>query len=107
MARKPADLRSMLQTSAKSAPVEAAKTAVISPESTAGEKPYANRHFRPSRANKHNVTGYFDRAVVRQLRMMAAEKDTTIQALLAEALDDLFAKYRLPEIAKAEALQQI
>jgi hypothetical protein len=31
--------------------------------------------------------------------MLAAEHDTTIQALLAEAMNDLFAKYGKPEIA--------
>ena len=54
-------------------------------------------HYRPSRDGKSNVTGYFDPAVKRQLRILAAERDTTIQALLGEALNDLFAKYRRPE----------
>jgi hypothetical protein len=48
------------------------------------------------------VTGYFEAAVKRQLRLLAAENDTTIQALLAEALNDLFAKHGKPEIATAE-----
>jgi hypothetical protein len=34
--------------------------------------------------------------------MLAAECETTIQALLAEALNDLFAKYGKPEIAPVE-----
>ncbi len=62
-----------------------------------------NPHYRPGRATKSNVTGYFDPAVKKQLRMMMAENETTIQGLLAEALNDLFAKYGKPEIAKAEA----
>ena len=34
--------------------------------------------------------------------MLAAERETTIQALLAEALNDPFAKYDKPEIAPVE-----
>lgn len=54
---------------------------------------------RSGRAGKSNVTGYFDPAVKRQLRIMAAEKDCTIQDLLGEALNELFAKHGRPEIA--------
>ena len=55
-----------------------------------------------SRANKASVTGYFAPAVRRQLRRLAADSDTTIQALLGEALNDLFAKHGLPEIVERE-----
>ncbi len=34
-----------------------------------------------------------------QLRILAAEHDTTMQALLAEALNDLFVKHNKPPIA--------
>jgi hypothetical protein len=40
--------------------------------------------------------------VKRQLRILAADRDTTIQDLLAEALNDLFAKNGKPEIAPME-----
>ena len=61
-----------------------------------------SQHFRPSREGKSNVTGYFPPAVKKQLRILAADRDTTIQDLLAEALNDLFAKYGKPEIAPTE-----
>ena len=48
--------------------------------------------------NKASVTGYFAPAV----RRLAADSDTTIQALLGEALNDLFAKHGLPEIVERE-----
>ena len=35
----------------------------------------------------------------KQLRLLAAERETTIQNLLAEALNDFFAKHGKPEIA--------
>ena len=59
-------------------------------------------HFRPGRALMSNVTGYFPPEVKKQLRIMAAEGSTTIQELLAEALNDLFAKRGRPEIAPRE-----
>lgn len=61
--------------------------------------PEHDPHFRPGRVGKTNVTGYFPKEVKTQLRLLAAEHETTIQALLAEALNDLFAKYGKPEIA--------
>ena len=53
-------------------------------------------------AQKANVTGYFLPEVKKQLRLLAAERETTIQNLLAEALNDLFAKNGKPEIASLE-----
>ena len=47
------------------------------------------------------MSGFFPPPVKRQLRLMAAANDTTIQALLTEALNDLFAKHGKPEIAAA------
>ncbi|MCY4671754.1 MAG: hypothetical protein OXC29_27695 [Rhodococcus sp.] len=58
-----------------------------------------NPHYRPGRDGKANITGYFQPPVKRQLRILAAEQDTTIQALLEEAINDLFAKHGKPEIA--------
>jgi hypothetical protein len=53
----------------------------------------------PSRAGKRNVTGYFQPEVARQLRQLALDRDVTIQMLLGEALNDLFAKHGKPELA--------
>jgi hypothetical protein len=61
-------------------------------------------HFRPGRVGKSNVMGYFPPAVKNQLRILAADRDTTIQDLLAEALNDLFAKRGKPEIAPMESM---
>jgi hypothetical protein len=47
---------------------------------------------RPVRDGKRFVGGHFHPDVARQLRMIAAEDDTTIQALMEEAVDLLFAK---------------
>lgn len=47
----------------------------------------------PSRQGKKAITGYFDPAVSRQLKQLALDRNTTVQALLSEALNDLFTKY--------------
>ena len=46
----------------------------------------------PSRQGKRLIAGHFDPKVAKQLRLLAAEEDTSIQALLEEALDLLFVK---------------
>ena len=53
----------------------------------------------PSRNGKRQVAAYFPVPVQRQLKLLTVEHDTTVQNLLAEALNDLFAKYGKPEIA--------
>ena len=52
----------------------------------------APRFHRPSREDKRLVAGHFDPKVAKQLKLIAVEDDTTVQALLEEALDLLFAK---------------
>ena len=59
-------------------------------------------HFRPGRQGKSNVTGYFPPEVKKQLRLLAAEEDKTIQQLLGESLNMLFARYGRAEIAPTE-----
>ena len=56
----------------------------------------------PSRAGKASVTAYFAPEVRRQLRRLAADRDTTLQALLGEAVNDLFAKHGLPELVERD-----
>ena len=52
-----------------------------------------------SRQGKKAITGHFDPAVSRQLKQIALDNDTTVQALLGEALNDLFVKYKQNPIA--------
>ncbi|MGB7441813.1 MAG: ribbon-helix-helix domain-containing protein [Coleofasciculaceae cyanobacterium] len=53
----------------------------------------------PSRQGKKSIGGHFDPAVSRQLKQIAVNHDTTVQALLVEALNDLFVKYGKSPIA--------
>lgn len=61
----------------------------------AGER----RSSPPSRQGKKAVTGHFDPAVSRLLRAIALEEDTSVQALLGEAINDLLAKRGRPPVA--------
>jgi hypothetical protein len=59
----------------------------------------AIRASTPSRIGKKTVAAHFDPAVSRQLKQLGLDKDTSTQALLREAINDLFAKYGKPPIA--------
>ena len=97
IAKRSADLRqAMLNRTRPAPPISSiGASEALEPTATKSRGP----HFRPGRAGKSNVTGYFPPEVKRQLRLLAAEQDTTIQNLLATALNDLFAKHGKPEIA--------
>ena len=96
MAKQTVDLRqAMLQGARTQAPGNNAVAAEPLPPASISR----NCHYRPGRESKTNVTAYFPPIVKKQLRLLAAEEDTTIQELLAEALNDLFAKRGKPEIA--------
>ena len=102
MARRPADLRQAMLSGARAAAATHNARAVEPPAELAATTESRRLHFRPGREGKSNVTGYFPPEVKRQLRLLAAEYDTTIQNLLAEALNDLFAKNGRPEVAPLE-----
>lgn len=55
-------------------------------------KPAEAKFYRPVREGRRFVGAHFPPEVARQLRLIAAEDDTTIQALLEEAIDLLFVK---------------
>ena len=57
------------------------------------------RPAQASRAGTKAITGHFPPPVRYQLRLLAAEQDRTMEDLLAEALNRLFAAYNKPEIA--------
>jgi hypothetical protein len=57
------------------------------------------KFFRPARVGKRFVGAHFDPQVARQLKMLAAEDDKTIQELLEDAVDLLFVKAGKARIA--------
>ena len=54
----------------------------------------------PSRSGRVLVGGHFAPEVQTALKIIAAEERTTVQALLAEGINTIFAKRRKPEIAE-------
>jgi len=97
---KPADLRSAILDQAGRR--SAASRPPAPSDGNAAAAP-TRRATQPGRVGKVSVTGYFAPEVRRQLRRLAADTDGTIQALLGEALNDLFAKHGRPEVADADS----
>jgi hypothetical protein len=52
--------------------------------------------FAATRAGKKKVTAALDPAMHKQLKTLAVERDTTTEALLTEAIADLFTKHGKP-----------
>lgn len=63
-------------------------------------------YVAPGRKDEVAIIGYFDKAVRRQLKALAADEDTTVQALLEEALDALFIKHGKDAIARAGKMER-
>ena len=70
----------------------AAKPKTRTPSASSDTDEKTTKFFRPSRDNRKFVGGHFPPNVGKQLRMIAVEDDTTVQALLEEALNLLFVK---------------
>ena len=68
-------------------------------EVTVGTAPKPTPTVPPSRQGKKMISGHFDKDVHRQLKMLALERDTSIQNLLSEALNALFERNNKPPIA--------
>ncbi|MDE0003942.1 MAG: hypothetical protein OXQ29_14725 [Rhodospirillaceae bacterium] len=54
------------------------------------------RQPAPGRAGRRLIGGHFDPRVAKKLKVLAAEEEATVQALLEEAVDLLFVKRGLP-----------
>jgi hypothetical protein len=77
-------------------------TAKVAPADAVPAKPTgAGASAKLYRQGRVNVTGYFDPAVKQSIRLIQAQRPTRVteQELLAEALNDLFAKYNVPQTA--------
>ena len=55
-----------------------------------------------TRQATRQIAAHFPEEVAWQLRQLAVERRSTVQALMGEALNDLFQKYGKPEIAPTE-----
>ena len=67
-----------------------------------GAKPATRRasvRGRQDRNDKRQIAGFFSPECAKQLRMLAAEEDTTVQDLLREGLNLMFASHGKSPIA--------
>ena len=95
MSKNASALLAAVSKAAAPEPAPAIREVPESPVETKEPRKFA----RPSRSGTKFVAGHFHPSVARQVRMLAVEEDTTVQALLAEALDLLFVKKNRPVIA--------
>jgi hypothetical protein len=79
-------------------------TSVPPPQPTPLPSPDSSRVLvqQPSRVGTKPITVHFPQDVRDQLKLIALQERKTLHNLLAEAFNDLFAKYGKPEIAPAE-----
>jgi hypothetical protein len=72
----------------------------IEPSPTSPPSPEAREAAGPrTRVGTKQIAAHFPEEVAWQLRALAVERKTTVQNLMAEALNDLFAKHGKPELA--------
>lgn len=80
---------------------QSAAPAAVKPDAEPTAAPaVAPKFHRPSREGRKLIAGHFDPKVAKQLKLLAAEEETTVQALLEEALDLLFLKKGREVIAR-------
>lgn len=92
MASKRTRLQSVLEQHAQGTPPPVVSSPATQPDTT---------YKQPGRIGKINITGYFQPAVKSSFRMIQTQyPEKTIQDLLGEALNDLFAKYNVPQTAR-------
>lgn len=62
-------------------------------------QPAAKAAARPGRTGRVLLGGHFSREVQTELKVLAAKERCTIQELIAEGIDAVFARRHLPQIA--------
>ena len=70
-----------------------------SPKKETESKP-TSIHDRPSRKGTKHIGGYFPLEASKQIRQIALDEDSSVQALLGEAIDMLFHSRKKPMIAQ-------
>ena len=86
-------LKVAMQGMATTAPREVTPAPKAPEAAPAGARPAA------SRRHKRNVSAYVAAEAAKQLRLLVAERDSSTQALVEEALNDLFRKYNKGAVA--------
>ena len=84
-------------------PLRAARSTVRKPAKQARSASAPAKPAPASREGRVLVGGHFAPEVQTALKIIAAEERTTVQALLSEAINTIFAKRHKPEIAGISA----
>jgi hypothetical protein len=95
MAKGPNSLQAVLERQARElpeSPLAAAPGPPPAHKRVEKQESSAGKFYRASREGKRLIAGHFPPELAKQLKLLAAEEDTTIQALLEEALGLLFVK---------------
>jgi len=75
--------------------------------STEAASDVSSRVTARTRMGTKQIAAHFPEDVAWQLRGLAVERKTTVQNLMAEALNDLFAKHGKPEVAPIERERRV
>jgi len=101
MRKRPSLAETMRQAVTPDARPDGAPQATMAkPSAPAQERPArATGFYAATRAGKKKVTAALDPPAHKQLKQLGLDRDTTTEALLLEAIRDLFTKYGKPPIA--------
>ena len=69
------------------------------PPETPVEEQKADDKVPPSRRGKRHISGYFEPEVLRQVKIICAEEEKTVNQVLADALNSHFVNKGKPPIA--------
>ena len=83
----------------KAAPAERTEPPPSQDETSQPRTPRVATRGRQDRQDKRQVAGFFSAECAKQLRMLAAEEDTTVQDLIKEGLNLMFTAHGKAPIA--------
>lgn len=96
---KPNPLTQGLKQQARQAAPAAVPAVAAAPTGTASEAQRPAKLVPPSRAGRVLVGGHFAPEVQTELKVLAAQERTSVQALIAEGINAVFARRHKPQIA--------
>ena len=101
MAKRPSLAERMREVATPDAPPSDASPSTTTRQSESSEKraAHASGFYAATRAGKKKVTASLDPAAHKQLRQLGLDRGMTTEALLIEAINDLFKKYAKRPIA--------
>lgn len=99
--KRPSLAESMRQAATAEPPPAPVPTSTPKPQPPATPEPTTRPagFYAATRVGKKKVTAALDPAAHKQLKGLAVERDATTEALLTEAINDLFKKHGKPPIA--------